>query len=89
MGRAPGRAAPLQSHHGARRALSTLEFQGLTRRDERALGAPLKRIMAHLLTQRYQPQRASRSRADSIAHGREEIADVLEQSPACAAPCPA
>jgi hypothetical protein len=59
----------------------TLELEGLTKRDERALGAQLKRIMAHILKQRHQPQRASRSWADSIANGREEIADILEQSP--------
>jgi hypothetical protein len=37
--------------------------------------------MAHMLKQRYQPQRASRSWVDSIENGREEIADILEQSP--------
>jgi hypothetical protein len=58
-----------------------LELEGLTERDERALGSKLKRIMAHLLKQRYQPERAARSWEDSIANGREEIADVLEQSP--------
>jgi hypothetical protein len=57
------------------------ELEGLTRRDERALGSQLKRIMTHLLKQRYQPERASRSWLDSIENGREEIADILEQSP--------
>ena len=57
------------------------ELEGLTKRDERALGSQLKRIMAHLLKQRYQPQRASRSWEDSVASGREEIVDILEQSP--------
>ena len=57
------------------------ELEGLTKRDQRALGSQLKRIMAHLLKQRYQPQRASRSWPDSIQDGREEIADILEQSP--------
>ena len=56
-------------------------LEGLTKRDERALGSQLKRIMAHMLRQRCQPQRASRSRADSIENGREEIADLIEQSP--------
>jgi Domain of unknown function DUF29 len=59
----------------------TLELEGLTKRDERALGAQLKRIMAHMLKQQVQPQRASRSWIDSIENGREEIADILEQSP--------
>jgi hypothetical protein len=57
------------------------ELEGLTKRDERALGSRLKRIMAHLLKQRYQPRRATRSWEDSIENGREEIADILEQSP--------
>ena len=57
------------------------ELEGLTKRDERALGSQLKRIMAHMLKQRHQPQRASRSWVESIANGREEIADILEQSP--------
>ncbi|MGH9176474.1 MAG: DUF29 domain-containing protein [Vicinamibacterales bacterium] len=57
------------------------ELEGLTRRDERALGSQLKRIMTHLLKQRYQPERASRSWQDSIRNGREQIADILDQSP--------
>lgn len=59
----------------------TLELEGLTKRDERALGSQLKRIMAHLLKQQHQPQRASRSWEETIQNGREEIADILEQSP--------
>jgi predicted nucleic acid-binding Zn-ribbon protein len=57
------------------------ELEGLTKRDERALGSQLKRIMAHVLKQRHQPKRASRSWEDSISNAREEIADILEQSP--------
>jgi hypothetical protein len=57
------------------------ELEGLTKRDQRALGSQLKQIMAHLLKQQYQPRRASRSWQDSIENGREEIADILEQSP--------
>lgn len=53
----------------------------MNNRDERTLGTPLKRIMTHMLKQQYQPQRASRSWVDSIENGREEIADILEQSP--------
>jgi hypothetical protein len=37
--------------------------------------------MAHLLKQRYHPRRASLSWQDSIENGREEIADIIEQSP--------
>jgi hypothetical protein len=57
------------------------ELEGLTERDQRALGSQLTRIMAHLLKQQYQAQRTSRSWQDSIENGREEIADILEQSP--------
>jgi len=57
------------------------ELEGLTERDERALGSQLKRVMTHLLKQRYQPERATRSWQDSVANGREEITDILEQSP--------
>ncbi len=35
------------------------ELEGLTKRDERTLGSQLKRVMAQLLKQRYQPERAS------------------------------
>ena len=57
------------------------ELEGLTKRDERALGSQLKRIMSHLLKQRHQPERASRSWQDSIRNGRERIEDILDQSP--------
>ena len=57
------------------------ELEGLTRSDERALGSQLKRIMTHMLKQRYQPQRASRSWQDSIRNGRERIEDIVDQSP--------
>jgi hypothetical protein len=57
------------------------ELEGLTKRDQRALGSQLKRIMAHLLKQQNQPQRASRSWQDSIRNGREQIEDIIDQSP--------
>ena len=57
------------------------ELEGLTKRDERALGSQLKRIMTHLLKQRHQPERATRSWEGSIRNGREQIADILGQSP--------
>jgi Domain of unknown function DUF29 len=56
------------------------ELEGLTKGDQRALGSQLKRIMTHLLKQRYQQQRASRSWADSLRDGREQIEDILERS---------
>lgn len=57
------------------------ELEGLTRRDERALGSQLKRIMARMLKQRHQPARATRSWRDSIRNGREQIEDILDHSP--------
>jgi len=73
----------LRSRHTAGLDVENLieELEGLTKRDERALGSQLKRIMAHMLKQQYQPERASRSWEDSIANGREEVVDILEQSP--------
>lgn len=59
----------------------TLELEGLTKRDERALGSQLKRVMAHLLKQQHQPERATSCWEDTVENGREEIADILEQSP--------
>ncbi len=57
------------------------ELEGLSKRDVRALGAQLKRVMTHLLKQRYQPERATSSWERSIRNGREQIADILDQSP--------
>jgi hypothetical protein len=70
-----GQAAALDVYHLIE------ELEGLTKRDERALGSQLKRIMTHMLKQRHQPHKATRSWVDSIDNGREEIADILEQSP--------
>jgi hypothetical protein len=57
------------------------ELEGLTNRDVRALGSQLMRIMTHMLKQRHQPERATRSWDDSIRNGRERIEDILDQSP--------
>ena len=57
------------------------ELEGLTQCDQRALGSQLKGIMAHMLKRPYQPQRASRSWQESIRDGREQIEDILDQSP--------
>jgi hypothetical protein len=58
------------------------ELEGLTKRDEQeAVGAQLKRVMTHLLEQRHQPERATPSWGRSIRNGREQIADILDQSP--------
>ena len=65
------------------------DLEGLTKRDGRALGSQLKRIMAHLLKQRYQPERATGTWEDSIANGREDIVDILDQSPSLRRTLPA
>jgi hypothetical protein len=57
------------------------ELEGLTKRDERTLGSQLKRVMTHLLKQRCQPELATRSWERSIRNGREQIVDILDQSP--------
>ena len=78
-----GQVAALPAGDTSALDLSNLieELEGLTKRDQRALGSQLKRIMAHLRKQRYQPQRATRSWHDSIRNGREQIEDILDQSP--------
>lgn len=57
------------------------ELEGLTKRDARALGSQLRRIMLHLLKQRHQPAPVNRSWEQSIRNGREEIQDILDDSP--------
>lgn len=57
------------------------ELEGLTKRDVRALGSQLRRIMLHLLKQRHRPTPENRSWDQSIRNGREGIQDILEQSP--------
>jgi hypothetical protein len=81
----------LRSSHTAGLDIDHLveELEGLTRRDERALGSQLKRVMTHLLKQRYQPERTARSWEGSIRNGREQIADILDQSPSLRRSLPA
>lgn len=57
------------------------ELESLSRSDQRALAAQLRRAMLHLLKLRYQPERRTRSWDDTLRHAREEIADILEDSP--------
>jgi hypothetical protein len=65
----------------------TLELEGLTKRDERALGSRLKRIMAHLLKQRLQPQCATRSWAARSRTAAGKSPTSLSRAPTCAVPC--
>ena len=67
----------------------TLELEGLTNRDERVLGSQLGRIMAHMLEQRHQPQRASRSWATRSQTAARKSPTSWSRARACGAPCPA
>ncbi len=57
------------------------EIRALSRTDRRELRSRLKVMLAHILKQRYQPERASKSWTTSIDKQAEGIALVLEESP--------
>lgn len=80
----------LRSSHTAALDVENLieELEGLTRRDGRALGAQLKRIMAHLLKQRHQPERAARSWEDRSRTVERKSRTSWSRARACDVPCP-
>ena len=86
MGRTPGRVAAHRARHGLDVPNLIEELEGLTKRDERALGSQLKRVMAHLLKQRYQAERAIRSSEDSIAVARRSPTS-WSRAPGCVELC--
>ena len=59
------------------------EVESLGRRDRRELGSRLRVLLVHLLKWRYQPERQqeSHSWSDTILEQREQIADLLADSP--------
>ena len=59
------------------------EVESLGRRDKRELGSRLQVLLAHLLKWRYQPERREDSHSwyDTIVEQREQIADLLADSP--------
>lgn len=59
------------------------EVESLGRRDKRELGSRLQVLLVHLLKWRYQPERQKDSHSwyDTIVEQREQIADLLADSP--------
>ncbi len=57
------------------------ELEAMAKRDERELVSHLKVLLAHLLKYKYQAEKASSSWDDSIQEARDQIADLLEDSP--------
>ncbi len=57
------------------------EIESMGKRDRRAIGGYLQNILMHLLKWQYQPQRRGISWKLSIRNGREQILDLLEESP--------
>ena len=57
------------------------EIESMGKRDRRAIGGYLQNVLMHLLKWQYQPQRRSTSWRLSIRNGREQLLDLLEESP--------
>ena len=57
------------------------ELSALARKERRALGSHLKKLLLHLLKWRFQPARRGRSWKVSINDARNQIEDLLEDSP--------
>ena len=57
------------------------EIESMGKRDRRAMGGYLQNVLMHLLKWRYQPERRGTSWRLSIRNGREQIFDLLEESP--------
>jgi hypothetical protein len=59
--------------------ISELGYQ--VRKDKNEVASRLRGLMAHLLKYQFQPERRSRSWANTMDNHREEILDVLQQMP--------
>ena len=57
------------------------EIESMGKRDRRAIEGYLQNIIMHLLKWQYQPQRRGTSWRLSIRNGREQLLDLLEESP--------
>jgi hypothetical protein len=57
------------------------EIESMGKRDRRAISGYLQNVLMHLLKWQYQPQRRGTSWRLSIRNGREQILDLLEESP--------
>ncbi|MDM5178376.1 DUF29 domain-containing protein [Massilia sp. DJPM01] len=65
------------------------ELEGMTGRDRRELSSRLKVVAIHLLECQYQPKRKSSSWLNTLAHQRDEIAQLLQDSPSLVRDIPA
>ncbi len=80
-------AALLRQRHFEEIDLDALieEVDGLARSDPKAIRSQLRRLLLHLLKWQYSSnldrERAGRGWAESIAHARNEIEDIIEDSP--------
>ena len=60
------------------------ELESMGRSERRALASQIRRLTAHLLKWRYQPDRRSRKWKSSIRDARDQMERVLEDSPSLA-----
>jgi hypothetical protein len=67
-------------HDEARRGIDEL-IDAMSRSDRRAVRSQLIRLMQHSMKWRGQPERHSPGWAATIAHARDEIADIQEETP--------
>jgi len=57
------------------------ELEGMARKDRRELRSHLQNLFMHLLKWTYEPERRSNSRKATIDAARDNIYDLLEESP--------
>ena len=57
------------------------EVESMGKKDRRAMGSHLRNILLHLLKWRYQPERRGSSWTESISNARDEVEDILADSP--------
>lgn len=57
------------------------EIESMGKSDRRALGSHLRSILLHLLKWRHQPDRRGASWESSIRNGRDEVEEILADSP--------
>ena len=57
------------------------EVESMGKKDRRAIGSHLRNILLHLLKWRYQPERRGSSWTESIGNARDDVEDILADSP--------
>ena len=60
------------------------EVESMGKKDRRSIGSHLRNILLHLLKWRYQPERRGNSWIESIGNARDEVEDILADSPSLA-----